>query len=68
MYVRMALIMTLLESGSPTNLLKGAVRNGIGCQNPVCITNSEQYLPKSFYGAGDTLECEYCDERILLEH
>lgn len=68
MYVRMALIMTLLESRNQTNLLKGSVRNGIGCLNPACITNSELYLPKTFYGAGDTLECEYCDERILLEH
>ena len=38
----------------------------IKCTNPKCITNSEHYLPKSFVGDGDTVECEYCDERILL--
>ncbi|MCI7805027.1 MAG: aspartate carbamoyltransferase [Oscillospiraceae bacterium] len=68
MYIRMALIMTLLESDTPTRLLSGTVRHKVKCQNPKCITNIEEYLPKSFTGNGDTLECEYCDERILLEH
>lgn len=68
MYVRMALIMTMLERDKPTQLLKGTTENNCVCTNPNCITNAEYYLPKSFYGSGDTVECEYCDERILLEH
>lgn len=66
MYVRMALIMTLLESNIPSRTLNGTVRNGVSCLSPNCITQKEHYLPKSFIGNGDTLECEYCDERILL--
>lgn len=68
MYVRMALIMTMLESDIRTKLLKGNVKNECVCTNPKCITNSESYLPKSYIGMGDTIECEYCDERILLKY
>lgn len=68
MYVRMALIMTMLESGRGTTLLKGNVHHNCNCSNPKCITNAEDYLPKSFIGVGDTVECEYCDERKLLTH
>lgn len=68
MYVRMALIITMLESDIRTKLLKGNVKNECVCTNPKCITNSESYLPKSYIGMGDTIECEYCDERILLKY
>lgn len=68
MYVRMALIMTMLENQNPSRLLKGKVHKGVCCKNPSCITQQEHYLPKSFRGNGTTLECEYCDERLLLEH
>ena len=68
MYVRMALIITMLsEKDDKTLLLSGRVHNGVKCTNPRCITNSEHYLPKSFRGTRDTLECEYCDERVMLE-
>lgn len=66
MYVRMALIITILNSNYKTNLLCGSVHNNVCCTNPRCITQKETYLPRSFRGKGDTLECEYCDERILL--
>jgi len=65
-YVRMALILTILENPSPTKLFDGKVHAGVCCRNKKCITNREKYLPKSFWGMGDTLVCEYCDERILL--
>ncbi|MCD7810796.1 MAG: aspartate carbamoyltransferase [Ruminococcus sp.] len=67
-YARMALIMTILKNQSPTELLKGRVYNGVRCDNPRCITNHEEYLPKSFRSSGDgtLLECEYCDERKLI--
>lgn len=68
MYVRMALIMTMLESNSGTTLLKGKIHKNCNCLNSKCITNTENYLPKSFIGTGDTVECEYCDERKLLMH
>ena len=68
MYVRMALILTILKNQQPTVLLKGEARPAVKCKNPNCITHKEAYLPKSFIGSGETLECEYCDERVLLEH
>lgn len=68
MYVRMALIMTMLENQSPSALLMGSTHSGVSCTNPRCITKREAYLPKSFLGKGTTLECEYCDERVLLKH
>jgi len=67
-YVRMALILTMLKSQASSELLKGKVHNGIRCKNPKCITNSELYLPASFTGSGDNtlIECEFCDERMLI--
>ena len=68
MYVRMALIMTILKEKKPSETLKGKVFTGVRCSNPRCITNHEEYLPKSFRSSGDEtlLECEYCDERKLI--
>lgn len=66
MFVRMALIMTILENPRQSlPLLSGEEKSGICCSNPNCITRKESYLPKFFRGIGDLLECEYCDERIL---
>lgn len=68
MYVRMSLILTMLQSTAKTELLRGHVHSGIVCRDPRCITHKETYLPRSFTGTGTTLTCEYCDERLLLEH
>ena len=69
MYVRMALIITMLELDTQTVLLRGQTYKGAACKNPNCITCTEKYLPKSFIKIGETLlECEYCNERLLLEH
>lgn len=66
MYVRMALIITMLrEKDKKMPLLTGRVYNTVKCANPNCVTCTEDYLPKSFRGDNDTLECEYCDERTL---
>jgi len=67
-YVRMALIMTILKEKKSSETLKGKVYSGVKCGNPKCITNHEEYLPKSFRSSGDEtlLECEYCDERKLI--
>lgn len=68
MFVRMALILTVLKNEYPAALLEGKVHKSVECTNPNCITVTERYLPKSFRGSGDTLECEYCDERVLKKH
>ena len=66
-FVRMALILTLLdESCIKPELLSGKVYKNLKCSNEKCITNCEHYLPKSFKGFGDNLECEFCNERTLL--
>ncbi|MBR2283480.1 MAG: aspartate carbamoyltransferase [Ruminococcus sp.] len=67
-YVRMALILTLIKENRPFTLLRGKTYANVSCGNPKCITNHEHYLPKSFRYSGDEtlLECEYCDERKLI--
>lgn len=66
-YVRMALILSILDyhlQSKPP--LRGEVVRGVTCANPKCICQTEKYLPHSFRRAGDVLECEYCDERLLM--
>lgn len=67
-FARMALILTILGENCGSETLKGKVYSGVRCENPNCITNHEEYLPKSFRFSGDEtlLECEYCDERKLI--
>lgn len=67
-YVRMALILTILEEEKSSETLVGKVYSNVRCNNPKCITNHEEYLPKSFRSCGDEtlLVCEYCDERKLI--
>ena len=69
MYIRMALILTMLESkdeGKSLPLVIGRKHKGIACTNPSCITNHELYLPRYFKGNESLLVCEYCDERRLV--
>jgi len=61
-YVRMALIIKVLENSRSAELLKGQTQRDIKCQNAKCITNHEHYLPGSFKGEEPLLVCEYCDE------
>lgn len=66
MYVRMALILTMLEEKNKSvPLLTGKIHPTVKCDNPKCVTNTEHYLPKSFTGENDTLVCEFCDRKIL---
>lgn len=68
MYIRMALILTILSGEvEPAPLVTGSEHIHQKCSNPKCITNFEKYLPHYFRGKGTTLECEYCDERTLVE-
>ena len=57
MYVRMSLILTMLQSTAKTELLRGHVHSGIVCRDPRCITHKETYLPRSVTGTGTTLFC-----------
>ena len=67
MYVRMALILCMLDYKLVSKpLLSGKIVKDVCCTNPRCITHTEKYLPHSFRRSGDVLECEYCDERILI--
>jgi len=65
-FIRMALILTMIENRHPSSLLVGTDSIKTCCTNPKCITNRETYLKKSFIKSGDIVECEYCDQRILL--
>ena len=67
MYIRMALILTVLEGKNVTQIVKGKVHRNTICSNPNCITHKETYLPHYFVGNGTTLVCEYCDERTLVD-
>lgn len=64
MYVRMALILTMLQGKSRTQLLQGTCREGLACRNPKCITRTERYLPRSFSGTETDPVCEYCDHSL----
>ena len=67
-YARMALIISILENNlSKQNLISGYTNKDVCCHNKKCITATETYLPHAFKAAGDILECEFCDERLLLE-
>ena len=67
MYIRMALILTVLEGKNVTQIVKGKAHRNTICSNPNCITHKETYLPHYFVGNGTTLVCEYCDERTLVD-
>lgn len=67
MYVRMALIITMLNLDTHTTLLHGKEVPGAHCHNPNCITQTESYLPHSFVQLDEhTLECEFCNERLTI--
>jgi len=68
-FVRMALILTMLESMDKiAPLTVGKTHHNVSCKNKRCITTFESYIPKTFLGNGDTLICEFCDERILKDY
>lgn len=65
MYVRMALIMKLLESEEHLPVLHGTDDPSLRCVNPRCITAKEHYLPQKFLCQHGRTVCEYCEERAL---
>ena len=65
MYVRMALILKLLESETAQPILHGTEDGTLRCVNPKCICAKEHYLPQYFKKIGTRTVCEYCEERAL---
>lgn len=71
-YVRMALIMTLLDEHSDILDTQTRVRQNrptkiMACKNPHCITTIEQELPHIFYLADDEKQvyrCRYCEAKL----
>lgn len=64
MYGRMALILLLLQDED--FLIKGrnADISEHKCNNPKCIIQSEDYLPKLSYNKKGMVMCSFCDKRI----
>lgn len=67
MYARMALFMTMLKGDNSvvTTNKNDVLLENISCTNEHCITRHETYLPKRYKKYGDTLVCEYCENRIF---
>lgn len=65
MYVRMALILKILEENiviTPSDIMEGAA----ACPNPRCITHTERYLPHYYkLDANGEHACAYCDEKLV---
>lgn len=65
MYIRMALILTMLEMKEIPPLMHGEDKAEMQCVNPKCICVKEKYLPHRFLEEGGHTVCEYCEERAL---
>lgn len=64
MYGRMALILLLLQDDEFVIDNKEAQVFSHKCNNPKCITQSEEYLPSLGYEKLGMTMCSYCDKRI----
>lgn len=64
-YARMALIIKMLENSNSKVPGKKSDEHGFTCNNPRCITQTEQYLPRLLSRADETPSCGYC-EHILV--
>ncbi|MEG1887343.1 MAG: aspartate carbamoyltransferase [Oscillospiraceae bacterium] len=61
MYARMALILYMLEDNVKRLDPRPETDCTIPCQNPKCITNKEEYLPKLYKATKGEVICEYCE-------
>ncbi len=71
-YIRMALILKLLAEKHlpPTHAEEGEAMEGMICQNPHCITSTEQELKQKFYCADATHQvyrCTYCEQKAMVQ-
>jgi len=62
MYVRMALLMRLLEQPARTLPPPTAGHPSHTCHNPLCVTARETYLPALIHSGF----CAYCDKEVVL--
>ncbi|CDZ23690.1 Aspartate carbamoyltransferase [[Clostridium] cellulosi] len=64
MYVRMALILKMIENNLKIEDTPKILDNNHTCHNPRCITQQEHYLPHYFKkDAAGNLACIYCDDK-----
>jgi len=61
MYVRMALILNMLDGSRKFIDPQRESNSKKGCTNPRCITISEAYLPHLLSRADGKIVCEFCD-------
>ena len=65
-YARMALVLMLFEDVLPPAAAIQPRLGSFNCANLNCITHTEKYLPHLYTGSADMLECEYCNQQILI--
>ncbi len=65
MYVRMALILKMLDGETKHIDPRPESNSGAACINPRCITVSEHYLPRLITRAGGGARCEYCEHEQI---
>ena len=63
MYIRMALIYSILHGEFSTQAKPYETLPQRRCQNPGCISNYETYLPHIYHRDGSEMICAYCDHR-----
>ena len=64
MYGRMALILLLLQDEDFTLMSRETCLSEHRCNNPKCITQTEEYLPHLSYEKLEMQMCDFCDKRI----
>lgn len=65
-YMRMALILTLLEKKGEEMQPVKEDECDLKCQNPKCVTNNERGQAQSFVKTKRGYKCNYCEKEIIL--
>lgn len=63
-YARMALIIHMLQNDNKRGIPLSDTYEGVSCQNPRCVTQTESYLPKTFARMGQKLVCDFCEHSV----
>ena len=64
MYIRMALIIKMLEKEKIKTKVILSNNSEYSCSNCACIVYTEYYLPRLTVEKGESIECQYCEQRI----
>ena len=71
MFIRMALLYNFVQQPRTTTTpiqsqssLHSTASPAVPCRNPICVTQTEAYLPPSNREDGGVTRCDYCDEEI----